>query len=352
MKVRKKPSGSWEARIFDPQSGKVKARTFPTKKAAEAWRDEQQVSLRKGTYVDPALGNVTVAVWWDRFRQTTDWQVLRPASHRAYSSSMTLHVLPRFGSVKLRDLRRGTVQEWVDDLAVTHSPQTAREAHKAFRRVLQGAVQRGLILVNPAMAIRLPKVTKRAHRVLSPAEVEAMAAAAGEDGFLIRFVAWTGLRFGEVAGLRVKHVNLLKGTLRVQEQVSRATTGREVSEPKTEAAKREISLPRFLLEDLRKHLAAKGPDDLVFPAERGGFLHPSNFRGRVWLPSLAGAQIARPWPRIHDLRHTAVSLAIQAGAHPKEIQAMAGHTNFQTRWTSMGTSCLGWGTPWRPEWTN
>jgi integrase len=233
---------------------------------------------------------------------------------------MNRHVLPRFGSVMLRNPRRGAVQEWVDDLAITHSPQTAREAHKAFRRALQAAVQRDLIPVNPAMAIRLPKVIKRPHRVLTPAEVERMAEAAGEVGFLVRFIAWAGLRFGEVAALRVKHINLLKGTLRVQEQVSRAISGRHVSELKTEAAKREIALPRFLLEDLKMHLARKGPEDLMFPTPHGGFLHAGNFHVRVWGPVLQQAEVAKPWPRVHDVRHTAVPLAIQAGPTPKRFR--------------------------------
>jgi integrase len=118
--------------------------------------------------------------------------------------------------------------------------------------------------------------------------------------------------------------------------------GESLAKPKTEAARREVSLPRFLMTDLAKHIEGLGPDDLVFTSSRGAVLHASNVWRSVWLPALKAAGVEGR-VRIHDLRHTAVSLAIQAGAHPKEIQAMAGHSKYQTTMDVYGKVMPGMG---------
>ena len=93
---------------------------------------------------------------------------------------------------------------------------------------------------------------------------------------------------------------------------------------------RSVTLPGFLRDELAKHLADYPPvqGGLVFTTEEGHAINRNNFRNRVWLKALGDAGFQKPYPRVHDLRHTSVSLAIAAGAHPKEIQARAGHSSI------------------------
>ncbi len=93
---------------------------------------------------------------------------------------------------------------------------------------------------------------------------------------------------------------------------------------------RVVTLPRFLVDELYRHLEQypPGPSGLVFAGPKDAPLNRTNFRNRIWLPALKAAGIAQPWPRVHDLRHTAVALAIATGAHVKEVQARAGHSSI------------------------
>ncbi|HUP71022.1 MAG TPA: site-specific integrase [Acidimicrobiales bacterium] len=145
---------------------------------------------------------------------------------------------------------------------------------------------------------------------------------------LVLVAAYTGLRAGELIALRRKHVDLLRRTITVVEQVQ-SISGRHVtSTPKSSASRRSVSLPAFVTAALDEHLSAyaePGAQGLVFPAPEGGFLRPENFRKRVWKPATVAAGVAPL--RVHDLRHTCASLAIAAGADVKVLQRMLGHAS-------------------------
>jgi integrase len=101
---------------------------------------------------------------------------------------------------------------------------------------------------------------------------------------------------------------------------------------KTQGSRRTVQLPKVVVEALAAHLAAfpPGSDRRVFTAEGGGTIRRSNFRRRVWLPALRNAGIAKPWPRLYDLRHTAATVAMENGVHPKVVPAMLGHSRIGT----------------------
>ena len=140
--------------------------------------------------------------------------------------------------------------------------------------------------------------------------------------------AYGGLRWGELVGLRVKRVDLLHGRVTVAEQVSEVNGQLIPGPPKTEAGRRTVTLPAVAAVALAEHLtkiAALGPDGLVFPAPEGGYLRRSNFRRRWWLQATRAVGVEGL--RFHDLRHSAATLALAAGANTRELMERMGHTS-------------------------
>jgi integrase len=165
---------------------------------------------------------------------------------------------------------------------------------------------------------------------LSAAEVERLAEAIVPPyGVLVRFAAYTGLRAGEIAALRVKRLDLLRGTVRVVEAASEVS-GRLITGPTKTHAERTVLLPRFLRDELAAYLASRprDRDAFVFTAPKGGPLRHHNFYNRQFCPALVRAGLPEQI-RFHDLRHTCASLLIAQGAHPKAIQVHLGHSSIQ-----------------------
>ena len=143
---------------------------------------------------------------------------------------------------------------------------------------------------------------------------------------LVLVGAYGGLRIGELAGLRRRRVDLLRGTVEVAEILTEVRGELFVGPPKTRAGRRRVSLPQAVTRELARHLGTPdGPDDLVFNAPHGGPLRVNGFRARVWRPATRAAGL--DGLRIHDLRHTAVALWIAAGANSKEVSSRVGHAS-------------------------
>jgi integrase len=154
---------------------------------------------------------------------------------------------------------------------------------------------------------------------------------------VIRFLAYTGLRHGQMAALKVRDFDMLRRRVNVRESVTEVSGKLTWSTPKNHE-KRSVPFPRFLVSELAARMDGKGREDLVFSAPAGGVLRIATFRTRILNPAvekLGGiddeGEPTTDWPRptLHDLRHTAASLAISAGANPKAVQVMLGHRRFQ-----------------------
>ena len=141
-------------------------------------------------------------------------------------------------------------------------------------------------------------------------------------GLLIRVLAYTGLRFGELAALRVSRVDLMRRRLIIAESVTEVR-GKAVFGTTKNHATRSVAAPRSLVDSLTEQLAGRGPGEFVFPAPRGGVLLLRNLRRQVFDPAVRAADLGKLTP--HELRHTAASLAISAGANVKAVQRMLGH---------------------------
>lgn len=161
---------------------------------------------------------------------------------------------------------------------------------------------------------------------LSHGQVAALASTVERQGEVVRFLAYTGLRWGELAALRVQDFDMLRRRVSVSRSVTESG-GLVWSTPKT-WERRSVPFPAVLCDELAALMIGKARDDLVFTDQRGGVLRNSNWRARVFRPAVAKCQaMDETFPTItpHDVRHTAASLAVSAHANVKAVQRMLGH---------------------------
>jgi len=319
--VQRRPDGKWRARYRDP-SHREHARHFDRKIDATRWLATQEVARARGEWIDPALARITVGVWVERW---LGHQVqLKPSTRKRYEVAIRCQVLPSWERVPLAEVTYADVSAWVGRLSASElAPATVRYAYRVLSLTLAAAVRDGRLIRNVAEGVRLPRVLKSEKVFLSHEQVAALAEACAPYELLVRVLSYTGLRWGEVAALRVRRVDLMRRRLDIAEATEAG--GQVIFGTPKSHQRRSVPLPRFLCDDLAAHLAGKGPEDLVFVAPEGGVLRNSNFRPRLFDPAARAAGLEGLTP--HELRHTAASLAVAAGANVKVVQLMLGHAS-------------------------
>lgn len=317
----------WQARYRGPD-GKERTKRFDRKAEAQAWLNRHESNKAEGTWTDPRAGRVTFREW------VQEWQPLsvglRESTQSRHQSLLENQLLPVFGDTPLARIDNLAVRRFVADLdAKGLAPSTVRKAHALLSKVLQAAVDTKRIPTNPARGVPLPSVEQEEMRFLTTDEIDRLASTAPERYRVFVLVgAYGGLRLSELAGLRKHRVDPLKGRVRVVETLVESRGGVYEDEPKTKAGRRTVALPRFVAQELGEHMgrfSESGTQGHVFTAPKGGPLRAKAFRGRVWTPATEAAGLEGL--RMHDLRHTAVSLWIAAGAHPREVATRAGHSS-------------------------
>ncbi|MGG5172687.1 tyrosine-type recombinase/integrase [Pseudarthrobacter sp. J1738] len=324
----------YQVRYRKPDRTQTKKRGFKTKRDAQLFLSSNEVAKAKGEFIDPGAARVLVGslgpAWLKR--QTH----LKPSSYRPLEIAWRIYVAPRWATVPVSEVQKTDIQEWVSRLTVGDNtvkpPVTAKSATTVIRAfgvlasILDGAVDDRRVLVNPARGVNLPRKGKKAHVYLSHEQVHELAAES-KYPTLILVLAYCGLRWGEATGLRVKHLDMLRRRMLIEENAVQVGAIIEVGTPKNHQ-KRTVPFPKFLSDQLAVQCEGKGRDDLVFSDEKGNYLrlarvHEDNMS---WF---AGAVKRSGIPRItpHDLRHTAASLSVSAGANVKAIQRMLGHSS-------------------------
>jgi integrase len=235
------------------------------------------------------------------------------------------------------------VQRYVNRLAADPaiSPSLVRSIYATLRASTSYGVRMNLVRVNPCSKIDLPRPRRSEMLFLTAGEVRSLAEAI--DPFyrvLVYFAAYTGLRAGELLALRRKDVDLLRGVVHVRRALKDVSGHLEFG-PTKNRAERTVTLPRFLREMLAEHLSdslpgGSGPESLVFPSRTGKPLRHNAFRQRHFKPAIVGDPERGVPPalpaekaglRFHDLRHTAASLSVAAGANVKQVSTRLGHSS-------------------------
>lgn len=326
-RVRKLPSGRWQARYPDGSGSDVPAPlTFASKGDATRFLARVQADLDRGRWQDPRLGKVTFAEW------VAEWLDRNPAKRSSTRArDMTVlrtHFLPELGSRQLAAITPAQVRGVIEVMTTKVAPSTVRTNVGVIRAVFNGAVETDLISRSPLRAVRLAKGVPRDRPVLTPDQLLQLADAIGPSFRALVLVAGTlGLRWSEAVGLRVTDVNFVDSTITVTQTLAEVGGRLEVAPAKSRSSLRTLSVPSFLLEELADHLAAQRnqpePHELVFTGRHGAPLR-RNFAARIFKPAVAAAGLD-PALTFHGLRHAATSLMVEAGEHPRVIQQRLGH---------------------------
>jgi integrase len=322
-------------------AGAQRNKTFIRRADARRFLANVESAKNSGTYVDPVRARLTVGEWAEKW--LAGQAHLKPSSYERSAGIVRTYVVPTWGSVRLSQVSHAEVQAWVTRLSVTRSPSTVRKIHRTLSLILDLAVRDGRLGRNVAEKINLPRPALKEQRHLTISQVEHLARECGYPSnpskhrsyaerahepyrLAVLFLAYTGVRFGEMAALRAGRVDLERRRAVIAESVT-VVQGRGLvwGTPKTHQ-RREVPLPRFLVHELAPHLETLAPDDLVFTGvRRGSPLRAAIFRRGHF--DAAATAIGLPGLHPHELRHTAASLAIAAGADVKVVQKMLGHAS-------------------------
>lgn len=324
-----------------PDHKQTQERGFTRRRDAELRLAEVEIGKAKGDYVNPADARENVdsmAAGWLRARK----QVMKPSSYQALRGSWETHVQPRWGPRQVGSVRHSEVQDWIAELSRERAASTVLRAHGVLAAVLDVAVKDRRVSRNVARGVSLPRKVSKSKPYLTHQQVQTLAEASAHPT-LVLFLAYTGLRWGEATGLRVRHVDALRRRVSVEENAVLVGGVVHIGTPKTHEA-RSVPYPEFLALPIAKLCEGKSRDDLLFG---DGLVHmrlPNSVKGwfagavnrvlTVEAKEAAAAKVRSEdeplrMPRVtpHDLRHTAASLAISAGANVKAVQRMLGHAS-------------------------
>jgi len=314
-----------------PDRKQTQKRGFRTKKAAELFLATTEVDIAQGRYLDPSLARVTVADWLDTWIKARG--DLRATTRSRVENIIEKHIVPELGSIPIGNLTRLRVQEWAS--ALPGAPATVRKIVNVLSGALRFAVEDGRLPSNAAQRLKLPKPTKTRKRYLSHNEVAALAQAidAAKEGrqhgygLVVLVLAYCGLRWGELSGLRIGDLDLdAKHPRLTIEQTVVADRGYQRIEPPKDYEQRSIPIPAFLVRLLRAQIAGRDSDAPVFYGIRAGtWLRNHVYRVGWFDPAATAVGLEGLTP--HELRHTAASLAVSAGANVKAVQRMLGHAS-------------------------
>jgi integrase len=375
-KITTQAGTRWRVRVYvglgdiSPKTGKpvrqYTTRTFDRKKDADAYANRLEHQKDMGVLVTPS--KELLGRYLRRWLAETMRGRVRERTWSDYSGVLRRYIeeppegTPAIGKVRLDRLTPGHVQAFYAHLrdALGLSPRTIRSVHAVVRQGLGDAFRTGTVARNVAELAKLPKMERRTVVAMSPKEAERFLEAARSDRY---YALWCvllagGLRPGEALALTWPDVDLDAGKIHVQRSLTRrGVQGWKLVEPKTAKSRRAVVLPAFAVSALKAHRAAQAEERLLVGSEyqAHGFVFATEFGAPLALPNLyrrnyrrvcAAAELGTweeievtgkrtkrkrrrfiPRYRLYDLRHTAATLLMRAGVHPKAVSERLGHSS-------------------------
>lgn len=315
---------AWRVQYRSPDGKNRTKQGFRTKSAAQAWADKNATAIREGDWIDPNAGRVKIKELGERWLAMQTH--LKPSTMRTTEQTWRIHVEPRWGDTPVRAVLSSEIQHWLS--STDRSASIVRKNHAMLSQILDMAVRDGIVKTNAAKGASLPRKAKARKVYLSWEQLAAFAEECGDNAPIVWLLGTVGLRWGELAGLQVQDVDVLRGRITVRRNAVTVGSGVEVGTPKTHEA-RVVAVPRFVMNMLVPLMDGKGQDSWVWCRSDGSPLRvPSS---NTWFYCALGRCMEKydDFPRVtpHGLRHVAAGLMISSGAHPKVVQRQLGHAS-------------------------
>jgi integrase len=302
--------GTYRVRLRGPDGTVVTDSVHPDHPTAQLRAKEIDVEIGRDTFLDPRDGRIPLSQWVAIWAETHQ---AGPATWAAYRSHLRLHILPRLGHLALTSIRRQHIKTLIRDLRTKLAPRSVADILMVLSLVLNEAVADLRIPRNPCRGVHVALGPRTERPTATTAQVTAIAARTRRraDQILIITAAYTGMRWGELAGLSRTNLHLDQALIHIHPDVGALhEVGGKLflGPPKTPDSVRDIHLPPFLVELLTEVLDShRSPT--VFCGARGGFQRRSNFNRRAWTPAVGGDPARGVAPIVagmhfHDLRHT------------------------------------------------
>jgi integrase len=346
--INKTAAGRYRVRV--KVRGRVVAdQTFAQRRQAEAWERQQRARIDSSGWVDPALGRATVAELAQQWLPVREPQVER-RTFQSDQSALAVHILPALGKKPIGVIRRTDVEEFARALVSDKhlSPATATRILATLKALLSFAARDGRLTQNVAADVGVRRTpgrgrdeqTQRARPLTLPAlrQLYRQQLERSPQADITLVLGLTGLRWGELAGLRVGDVLIgadLAGEATVTLDVRRTVVydhggGKASIKPYPKGRRRRsVPVASAAVPLVLARMDGRSPDEPLFAAPGGRLISESNWRRAVGWTTDVGH-------RPHDLRHTAASLFIAAGADLKSVQSLLGHQSSRTTHDTYG----------------
>ena len=334
--IYKRKDGRWEAQLRIERGGR---RSLYGRSRRDA---QQKLALAIRARQDGLLGASTrqsVSQYLEQWLNDVAQPSLRPSTFASYRLNVT-RACRFFGQVRLTELRAHEIQAlYAELMRASLAPRTIWQTHVVLHRAMKDAVFAGLIARNPLDGVSRPRASFNEIRTLSTTEVKRLIESTQGQrlGALWTLLTTTGLRLGEALGLTWSDIDLDYGRLSVRRALQRNRgEGLVMVEPKSARSRRLVALSLGTVRALREHALLQAAErevagaswpasGLVFTSKHGRALGDGYVSWRFH-KALANAELPRI--RIHDLRHTAATLLLEGGVHPKVVQEMLGHSTI------------------------
>jgi len=299
--------------------------------------------LRTGMWTDP--GTMTVGEFLEQWLESI-LPTVRPNTQRSYGEMIRLWVIPRIGAIKLAHLTGAHLRALQGELLSSGridgkgglAGQSVLKCHRVLKHAFKDAVRWGLVPRNPVELIDPPRAEQREMTAWSAEQARRFLDGIATDRLFAMWVLFvtTGMRRGEVAGLAWDDLDFGRGVLTVRRAVVSAGNGTHVAEPKTRRSRRSVPLDPVALDALRAHRRDQLAERLrlgeiwtdsgrIFCGLTGEPLHPDTI-SKEFVKIVRRSDVPRI--RLHDLRHTSATVAMEAGVHPKIVSERLGHSTI------------------------
>lgn len=335
--VFERKDGRWEAKFKVEETGKYKSLYASTEK--EAYKKLQDALFQQKQGILATGEQQTVKQFLEYWLEDVQKSAVRLSTYLNDQIIVHKHLVPGLGHIKLQKLTAQQVQSfYARKMKEGTTASRVRQIHVLLHKALKHAKRIKLVGLNVAGDVQLPKYSGHDPQVLTPEQAQLLLQKAKETNLevLLAVAVGTGMRKGEILGLRWSDIDFTKGTLQVSRTLNYLSGhGFVEGKPKTKSSERSIVLPQFLLDLLQAHhtlqlekrleIGAQWVDrDLVFCNKIGDFIVPITLL-RQFARVLEDAQL--PHMRFHDLRHSAATILISMGVPANVVQELLGHSD-------------------------